>query len=67
MAQTWRNYRHRYDDPIDRIKEKLLGDLFSPRNKVAFFMGNHSRFRDTFMVAGWFIPPREEAGRERLF
>jgi hypothetical protein len=67
MAQTWRNYRHRYDDPIDRIKEKLLGDLFSPRNRVAFFMGNHSRFRDTYMVAGWFIPPREEADRERLF
>lgn len=67
MAQTWRNYRHQYDDPIGRLKEKLLGDLFSPAKKVAFFIGNHSRFRDIFMVAGWFIPPREEAEREQLF
>jgi hypothetical protein len=49
------------------MKEKLLGDVFSPSHTVAFFMGNHSRFRDIFMVAGWFIPPREEAEREQLF
>ena len=60
LAQTWRTYRRRYSDPLAKMKEKLLGDYFAPSRQVSFFMGNHSRFRQTFMVCGWFIPPRGE-------
>jgi hypothetical protein len=67
LAQTWRSYRHRYDDPIRTMEEKLIGDLFSDRHEVSFFMGNHSRFRDTFMLCGWLVPPKGEATDDQLF
>lgn len=67
LAQAWRQYRNKYDDPIEQMRAKLIGDMFSPKNAVAFFMGNHSRFRKTFMICGWFIPPRSEVDCESLF
>lgn len=67
MAQTWRQYRDRYSDPIAEMKAKLLGDYFGPERNPSFFMGNHSRFRNTFMVCGWFIPPKSEIGNEFLW
>ncbi|MBL1216764.1 MAG: hypothetical protein D8M59_04635 [Planctomycetes bacterium] len=67
MAQTWRQYRKRYENPVDQMRAKLLGDMFSARNRVALFMGNHSRFRQTFMVCGWYIPPRSEVDDGSLF
>ncbi|MCK4871714.1 MAG: hypothetical protein KAS72_03210 [Phycisphaerales bacterium] len=67
LAQTWRQYRHKYSDPIAQMRTKLLDDMFSQKNQVAFFMGNHSRFRNIFMVCGWFIPPRSEVDSDSLF
>ena len=67
MAQTWRNYRKGYSDPIGKMKEKLLGDYFGPQRAPKFFMGNHSRFRNTFMVCGWFVPLRDVAGDAYLW
>lgn len=67
MAETWRKYRRRYTDPLQQMKEKFLADCFGPKRLPAFFMGNHSRFRKTFMVCGWFIPPRREVKNEFLW
>lgn len=68
MAETYRQYRERYDNPIDKMKRILLDDYLSSKRNSEFFMGNHSRFRKTFMVCGWFIPPkRMEQSDGRLF
>lgn len=67
MAQTWRKYRNRYENPIEEIRTKLLGDYFGSDRQASFFMGNHSRFRSTFMVCGWFIPPKVEVADGFLF
>lgn len=66
-AQTWRRYRGKYDNPIEVMKDKLVADLFSPSRDVSFFMGNHSRFRDTFMLCGWFVPPKGDVADGQLF
>jgi len=67
MAETWRKYRKSYENPIEKMKGKLLGDCFGPSRQSSFFMGNHSRFRNTFMVCGWFIPPKREMRDEFLW
>lgn len=60
MAQAWRSFRRKYKQPNDVLKEKLLGELFSSSRDVSFFMGNHSRFRNVFMVCGWLVPPKSK-------
>lgn len=67
LYQTWRTYRHRYSDPLKVIREKFLCDVFGPARELSLFMGNHSRFRDTWMVCGWFNPPKEQAANGCLF
>lgn len=68
MCQTWRNYRHSYEDEIAVMRDKFIGDLFDvSRREVDFFMGNDSQHRDVFMVCGWFIPPLKEIGGGSLF
>jgi len=61
MSQTWRVYREKYDDPIQHMKDKWLGDLCGPERRVSFFMGNLARWRRVFAVCGWFVPPKEVA------
>ena len=67
LYETWRQYRHRYSDPIAVMREKWMADLFGPSRKVGLFMGNHSRFRNTWMVCGWFCPPKKESVDGSLF
>ena len=67
MYQTWRQYRRRYSDPVAHMREKFMSDIFGPARQVSLFMGNHSRFRETWMVCGWFQPPKEQASDESLF
>lgn len=67
MYQTWRQYQKLYPDPVGEMREKFLADYFGPRRRLSLFMGNHSRFRDIWMVCGWFHPPREHAANGYLF
>lgn len=66
IAQAWRNFQS-YSDPNKVLREKLLDETFSSRSKSMLFMGNHSRWRSTFMVCGWFCPKRSEVHNEILF
>jgi hypothetical protein len=67
IYQTWRKYRQKYDNPVERMRQKWIGDILGPTHEVSFFMGNHSRFRETWMICGWFIPPKEIAKDGDLF
>lgn len=67
MYQTWRAYRHHYHDPVAEMRKKFMTDYFGASRQLSLFMGNHSRFRDTWMVCGWFHPPREQASYGSLF
>ena len=67
MYQTWRQYRQQYRDPIAEMRCKFMTDYFGPDRQLSLFMGNHSRFRETWMVCGWFHPPRERATYGSLF
>ena len=67
MYQTWRHYRQRYREAITEMRHKFMTDYFGPDRQVSLFMGNHSRFRETWMVCGWFHPPRGQATNGSLF
>ena len=59
VGQTWRSYRHRYADPVEKMREKWMTDLFGPNRDVWFFMGNFAEHRQHFGVCGAFTPPKE--------
>jgi hypothetical protein len=61
LLETYRQYRSKYADPIQKMREKWLGDLFGAARRVSFFMGNLAKRRQVFCVCGWFVPPREVA------
>jgi hypothetical protein len=67
MYETWRSYRRDYPNPVEVMRDKFMSDIFGPARKLSLFMGNHSRFRDIWMICGWFFPPREQANNESLF
>jgi hypothetical protein len=67
MYQTWRQYKQQYDDPVAKMRDKFMSDHFGPARQLSLFMGNHSRFRETWMVCGWFHPPKEQASNGSLF
>jgi hypothetical protein len=61
MLETYRQYRQRYADPIEKIHAKWLNDLFGTARRVSFFMGNMAKRRKVFGICGWFVPPKEVA------
>ena len=67
MAQTWRNFRDRYTDANKTVRDKILNDTFGSGTQPMLFMGNHSRWRSTFMVCGWFAPKASEVVDGSLF
>lgn len=67
MYQTWREYKNRYSDPIQKMKDVFMSDHFGDGRQLSLYMGNHHRFRDIWMVCGWFHPPKEQASNESLF
>jgi hypothetical protein len=67
MYQTWREYNKRYADPVKTMQETFMSDHFSDKRRLSLFMGNHHRFRDIWMVCGWFHPPTEQASNGSLF
>jgi len=67
IAEAWRRFRSLYDDPISRLREKIVSDLFGGNREKIVFMGNHSRFRETFMVCGWFTVEKGAATDAILF
>lgn len=67
LYQTYRQFRQKYADPIKEIRAKFLGDLFDTKRRVSFFMGNLAKWRQVFIVTGWFIPPKEIANGETLW
>lgn len=67
ILETYRQYKRKYADPIERMRAKWLEDLFGPHRKCSFFMGNIAKRRKVFMVCGWFVPPKEIADSGTLF
>lgn len=67
VGQAWRAYRHKYDDPIVKMREKWLGDLFGSKRDIWFFMGNYAEHRQHFGVCGTFTPPKESGASESLW
>ena len=67
MYQTWREYKKHYADPITTMRDKFMSDHFGDARRLSLFMGNHHRFRDTWMVCGWFHPPKEQTSDGSLF
>lgn len=67
MYQTWRRFRRHYPDAVEKLREKFMADVFSDKRELSLHMGNHHRFRDKWMVVGWFNPPKEEAASGSLF
>ena len=40
------------------ILQKFLGEMCDQRKDTIFFVGNHHRYPESFMVLGVFWPPR---------
>lgn len=67
MCQTYRVYRKGYPDPLKVMKDKWMNDLFGSNRDVTLFVGNHSVFRESYMVVGWFCPPEGKCDEESLW
>lgn len=61
LMQLYRRLRTRRMSPdaiIKKIRQKYLEELCGPAKDTHFFVGNHSRYRKSFMVLGVFWPPK---------
>ncbi len=68
VYQTWRKYRHRYADPIEKLREAWMDRLNVEKNDLSFFMGNMAKRRNVWLVCGVYHPPRKEiAGSATLW
>jgi hypothetical protein len=67
VGETWRKFRHRYNDPIGTMREKWMNDLFGPERRIWFFMGNFAEHRQHFGVCGTFTPPKEHVTSGNLW
>lgn len=68
VFQTWRNYRRRYSDPIEKLRAVWLDRMDVVKNDVSFFMGNMAQRRNVWLVCGIYHPPRKEIeGSESLW
>ncbi len=58
----YRRMKREYEDieiVKEKVREKFIDQLCSPKRDTYFFVGNHSRHRNSFMVLGVFYPPRD--------
>lgn len=67
VGQTWRNYRHRYPDPLATMRELWMNKRFGAANDLWFFMGNFASHRQHYGVCGTFCPPKESGSVGNLF
>lgn len=58
IFQLYRRVRGE-DDWKEKVKSKWLGQLCGESVDTAFILGNHHRFRESFMVLGVWWPPKE--------
>jgi len=61
IGQAYRDWRHKYKPQtqlLQKIKQRWLDLMCSPKNDVYFYVGNMKRFRDHFMVLGVFYPKK---------
>jgi hypothetical protein len=61
IGQLYRGLRDRGDDDavaLRKIRDKWLKDMCAPERDTAFFVGNHLKNPQGFMVLGVFWPPR---------
>jgi hypothetical protein len=67
FGETWRNWRAKYENPIERMRDKWMNEICCAKNRVTFFMGNSAEHRQVFMVCGIFYPPNKVAENAQLF
>ena len=67
VGQTWRSWRHKYDDPVERMQDKWMNEVFASERDLWFFMGNFAAHRQHFGVCGTFNPPKEVDANATLF
>jgi len=61
IMELYRKCRDRYpsqDELIQKIEERWLTIMCSPKRDVYFFIGNMWQHPDTFMILGVFYPPK---------
>jgi hypothetical protein len=60
LAQAYRKWRDDNSEAtaLQMIRQKFLGEMCDPRKDTIFFVGNHHRYPESFMVLGVFWPPR---------
>ena len=57
INQTWRRWRHDYDDVLNRIRAKWVDELCGPTRAALFFVGNMHRFPHQFLLLNVYSPP----------
>jgi hypothetical protein len=60
LAQAYRKWRSDNGEAtaLQMVRQKFLGEMCDPRKDTIFFVGNHHRYPESFMVLGVFWPPR---------
>ncbi|MDA8134496.1 MAG: hypothetical protein M0T82_07720 [Desulfobacteraceae bacterium] len=57
IAQLYRKIANR-KDWITQIKDKIQGEIFSPKRETFLFLGNMARRHHIFCILGFFYPPK---------
>lgn len=68
IGEAFRNWREDYgsaEKALEMVKKKWLDELFADDKDSVVFVGNHHRFRKSFMVLGVFYPKHD--GQLSLF
>jgi hypothetical protein len=60
LAQSYRSWREQYDERLllQKIRDRFLNEMCDPRKDTIFFVGNHHRYPESFMMLGVFWPPK---------
>jgi hypothetical protein len=61
LGELYRNIRDQHlprDEMLSKIREKYFDELCGTGKDTHFFVGNHSRYPQSFMVLGVFWPPK---------
>lgn len=68
IGEAFRSWRMQYgsdEAALEKIKEKWLDTMFADENDPCVFVGNHHRYRKSFMILGVFYPKHD--GQLNLF
>jgi len=58
IHQTWRNWRTRYLNVDERVREKFMNDICGDTIDLGLYIGNYAMHPQHFAILGFYHPPK---------